>query len=169
MADGLVEQIGTPEAVYSEPASAYVAGFLGSANVVDVQVHGPESGAVACQLGPFRFKAVGDPTPGPAKVVIRPERVLLGANDSATPDGASSFPGLVDHVIYLGPTTHVVVRLSDGQTLLAAVPNAIGPASAWYQPGASVQAHVHPEACRLLPADTRPLPAPDPEEAPVGS
>jgi spermidine/putrescine transport system ATP-binding protein len=160
MADGLVEQIGTPEVVYSEPASAYVAGFLGSANVVDVEVQGPSATAVTCRLGPFVFEAVGDASPGPAKVVIRPERVLLGPSDGTAPAGASSFPGLVDHVIYLGPTTHVVVRLSDGQTLLAAVPNAIGPASAWYQPGAPVQAHVHPEACRLLPADTRPaLPA----------
>jgi spermidine/putrescine transport system ATP-binding protein len=169
MADGLVEQIGTPEAVYSEPASAYVAGFLGSANVVDVQVQGPDAGAVMCQLGPFTFKAVGDATPGPAKVVIRPERVLLGPTDGATPDGASSFPGLVDHVVYLGPTTHVVVRLSDGQTLLSAVPNSIGPASVWYQPGSPVRAHVHPEACRLLPADTRPALAADAEDAPLST
>jgi spermidine/putrescine transport system ATP-binding protein len=160
MADGLVEQIGTPESVYSEPASAYVAGFLGSANVVDVDVRGPDGETVTCHLGPFSFRAMGDSTPGPAKVVIRPERVLLGPSDAPGPAGVSSFPGLVDHVVYLGPTTHVVVRLSDGQTLLAAVPNAIGPASVWYQPGAAVQAHVHPEACRLLPADTRPaLPA----------
>jgi spermidine/putrescine transport system ATP-binding protein len=170
MADGLVEQIGTPETVYSEPASAYVAGFLGSANVVEVEVEGIDStdgrgGAVmACQLGPFAFKAVGDAKPGPAKVVIRPERVLLGPTDSPTPAGASTFPGLVDHVVYLGPTTHVVVRLFDGQTLLAAVPNAIGPASGWYKPGAPVVAHVHPEACRLLPPDTRPALAADAED-----
>jgi spermidine/putrescine transport system ATP-binding protein len=168
MADGLVEQIGTPEVVYSEPASAYVAGFLGSANVVDVEVHGPSTsgtaGAVSCQLGPFSFQAVGDASPGPAKVVIRPERVLLGPADGDTPAGASTFPGLVDHVVYLGPTTHVVVRLSDGQTILSAVPNAIGPASVWYQPGASVRAHVHPEACRLLPADTRPELSADAED-----
>ena len=63
--------------------------------------------------------------------------------------------------MYLGPTTHVVVRLSDGQTLLAAVPNAIGPASGWYKPGAPVMVHVHPEACRLLPPDTRPALAAD--------
>jgi ABC-type Fe3+/spermidine/putrescine transport system ATPase subunit len=167
MADGLVEQIGTPESVYSEPASAYVAGFLGSANVVDVQVKGPSAGAVSCLLGPFAFQAIGDSSPGPAKVVIRPERVLLGPMDGEAPAGASTFSGLVDHVVYLGPTTHVVVRLSDGQTLLAAVPNSIGPASVWYQPGSPVRAHVHPEACRLLPADTRPALAADAEDAPA--
>jgi spermidine/putrescine transport system ATP-binding protein len=164
MADGLVEQIGTPEVVYSEPASAYVAGFLGSANVVDVEVLGPDAGAMTCQLGPFTLRAIGLSATGPAKVVIRPERVLLGPSGGEAPAGASTFPGLVDHVVYLGPTTHVVVRLSDGQTLLSAVPNAIGPASAWYQPGAAVQAHVHPEACRLLPADTRPALAADAED-----
>src|SRR6185437_9479265 len=86
MADGLVEQIGSPETVYSEPASAYVAGFLGSANVVDVEVRGPARGAVSCQLGPFAFLAMGDATPGPAKVVIRPERVLLCPIDATAPD-----------------------------------------------------------------------------------
>jgi len=169
MADGLVEQIGTPETVYSEPSSAYVAGFLGSANVVDVEVQGKDGMAevMVCRLGPFTFKAVGEAAVGRAKVVIRPERVLLGPTDSPPPDGASTFPGLVDHVVYLGPTTHVVVRLSDGQTLLAAVPNAIGPASGWYKPGAAVSAHLHPEACRLLPPDTRPALPADAEDQPV--
>ena len=169
MADGLVEQVGTPEAVYSEPASAYVAGFLGSANVVDVEVEGPDGEAMACKLGPFAFKAMGDAKPGPAKVVIRPERVLLGPTDAVAPAGVSTFAGLVDHVVYLGPTTHVVVRLSDGQTLLAAVPNAVGPASGWYKPGAQVMVHVHPEACRLLPPDTRPALPADIEVAAVDS
>ena len=37
--------------------------------------------------------------------------------------GHNAFHGLVDRVVYLGPTTHVVLRLADGQTLLVAVPN----------------------------------------------
>src|SRR4051794_18403117 len=51
MRDGLVEQVGAPEAVYAAPDSAYVAGFLGSANVLDVDVLGPDADAVTCRLG----------------------------------------------------------------------------------------------------------------------
>ena len=68
MADGLIEQVGTPEAVYSAPATAYVAGFLGSANVA--RRRGRSAGrhrAMACRLGPFAFKATGDAKPGPAR------------------------------------------------------------------------------------------------------
>src|SRR4249919_1746566 len=46
MRDGLVEQVGAPEAVYAAPETAYVAGFLGSANVLDVEVLGPDAGTV---------------------------------------------------------------------------------------------------------------------------
>ena len=166
MRDGLVEQVGAPETVYAAPESAYVAGFLGSANVLDVEVLGPDADAVTCRLGSLALRAVGTAVPGAGKVIVRPERIALATADSTdtTPIGHNAFHGLVDHVVYLGPTTHVVVRLSDGQTLLSAVPNAIGPASGWYQPGAPVSAHVHPEACRLLPPDTRPALAADAED-----
>ena len=52
MNDGRVEQVGPPEQVYSAPDTAYVAGFLGSANVLDVQVLGADGDAVSCSLGP---------------------------------------------------------------------------------------------------------------------
>ena len=119
---------------------------------------------MACQLGPFAFKPSATRRLGPAKVVIRPERVLLGPTDGETPAGASTFPGLVDHVIYLGPTTHVVVRLSDGQTLLAAVPNSIGPASVWYQPGRPGAGPRAPGGLPPAAADTRPALAADAED-----
>src|SRR4051812_48437962 len=42
MRDGQVEQLGAPEAVYAAPDTAYVAGFLGSANVLDVEALGQD-------------------------------------------------------------------------------------------------------------------------------
>ena len=38
MADGRVEQVGPPEEIYSAPATTYVAGFLGAANIFDADV-----------------------------------------------------------------------------------------------------------------------------------
>jgi spermidine/putrescine transport system ATP-binding protein len=152
MRDGLVEQIGAPEAVYAAPESAYVAGFLGSANLLDVEVVGPDAGAVTCRLGSLPLRAVGTADAGPGKVIVRPERISLATADSVdtTPVGHNAFHGLVDRVVYLGPTTHVVLRLADGQTLLVAVPNAGEPLSSPFVVGCPVRATFATEAARLL-------------------
>jgi spermidine/putrescine transport system ATP-binding protein len=156
MRDGLVEQVGAPEAVYAAPESAYVAGFLGSANLLDVEVLGPDAGAVTCRLGSLPLRAVGAAHRGPGKVIVRPERISLVTADTAdaVPQGHNAFHGLVDRVIYLGPTTHVVLRLSDGQTLLVAVPNAGEPLSSPFVVGCPVRATFATEAARLLRHET---------------
>jgi spermidine/putrescine transport system ATP-binding protein len=165
LAEGLVEQVGTPEQVYSEPASAYVAGFLGSANVVDVEILDDDSPRT-CRLGPHLLRALPGPAAvaGTGKVVIRPERVTLAPLGTEPPTGCAALSGLVHRVVYTGPTTQVTVRLADGQTILATVPNRTGSASEAYPPGEAVVAFVSPEAARLLPAGTRP-PLPADEEA----
>jgi spermidine/putrescine transport system ATP-binding protein len=152
MRDGLVEQVGAPEAVYAAPESAYVAGFLGSANLLDVEVLGSDAGAMTCRLGNLPLRAVGTAHTGPGKVIVRPERISLTTADTAgtTPVGHNAFNGLVDRVVYLGPTTHVVLRLSDGQTLLVAVPNAGEPLSSPFVVGCPVRATFATEAARLL-------------------
>src|SRR4051794_6983748 len=155
MRDGRVEQVGAPEAVYSAPESAYVAGFLGSANVLDVTVLGAEDGSTGCRLGSLALRASGTSTAGAGKVIVRPERIALAPSELAgpAPVGDNVFHGLVDRVVYLGPTTHVVLRLADGQTLLVAVPNTGEPLSSPFTVGAPVQASFPPEAARLLPGE----------------
>ncbi len=166
MRDGRVEQVGAPEAVYAAPESAYVAGFLGSANVLDVTVHGAGAGgSVDCGLGELGLRAVGPTTAGSGKVIVRPERIVLEPAEDAAPEpaGHNVFHGLVDRIVYLGPTTHVVVRLADGQTLLVAVPNTGEPLSSPFVVGRPVRATFPAEAARLLPGDEGLTP--DPTEA----
>jgi len=95
---------------------------------------------------------VGTARTGPGKVIVRPERISLATAETAgtTPVGHNAFNGLVDRVVYLGPTTHVVLRLSDGQTLLVAVPNAGEPLSSPFVVGCAVRATFATEAARLL-------------------
>ena len=103
---------------------------------------------------------MGDPVPGPGKVIVRPERIALAATPAAGEPagpphtGPNAFHGLVDRVVYLGPTTHVVLRLTDGQSLLVAVPNVGEPLSSPFVVGAPVLATFPPEAARLLPGET---------------
>ena len=137
MRDGRVEQMGPPEAVYAAPETAYVAGFLGSANVLDVEVLGTEGGQVTARLGGLGLRAVGAGQPGRRTVVVRPERITLEPAEAAgpVPEGHNAFTGLVDRVVYLGPATHLVVRLPDGQALLVAVPNSGEPMSSPFVAG----------------------------------
>ena len=75
-------------------------------------------------------------------MIVRPERITLTATDrpAAAPPGHNAFHGVVDRVVYLGPSTHVVVRLADGQTLLVAVPNVGEPMSSPFVAGCPVHA-----------------------------
>jgi iron(III) transport system ATP-binding protein len=106
MRAGRVEQTGTPEAVYRQPASRWMAEFLGEADVL----HGTASGAgaVQCELGtlPTAGGASGD-----VDVVIRPDSVRLDA----------PAPGVVTaHVVgstFLGHEQVTRVQLPSGAEL----------------------------------------------------
>jgi spermidine/putrescine transport system ATP-binding protein len=157
MRDGRVEQVGPPREIYSSPASAYVASFLGSANVLDVEVLGPDGPDVMVRSGALTMRVEADSRAvlvGRGKVVVRPERLVLRPGGGGEP-GANSVTGLVDRIVYLGPATHVVVRLSDGQTLLAAMPNT-GATALALDTGSAVEITVPRDAARLLPGDDEP-------------
>jgi spermidine/putrescine transport system ATP-binding protein len=149
MADGLIEQVGPPEEVYQEPQSAYVADFLGVSNLLDVDVLDSNGDQAAVRFGELTLQctaADGHPS-GPAKAVLRPERIQLGPFDD---HGPNRVPGMVERCVYLGSTTQVFVRLAPGASVQAMVPNTSG-APDWEQ-GAPVSVHLPADALRLLPA-----------------
>jgi ABC-type Fe3+/spermidine/putrescine transport system ATPase subunit len=93
--------------VYAAPLTAYVADFLGVANLLDVECLGSRSdGLQAVRLGDAHL--VATPTNSDAgssgHVVIRPERVRLSAGNG---QGPNSVLGTVDNLVYVGATTHV--------------------------------------------------------------
>ena len=104
--DGRIEQLATPVELYEHPASAFVAGFVGTSNLLE--------GEVARRL-------VGrDGT-----FVIRPEKVAMVASEEAPAGDAATCvaPGVVREVVYLGATTHSVVALDAGATLTVSQEN----------------------------------------------
>jgi len=120
MDGGQIMQLGTPEEVYHEPLTEFVADFLGVANLLDVECS-PGSGLTrSVRLGEFALEAQA-PTgheAGPARVVIRPECVELA---EAGLTGLNRLPGMVDRIVFLGSTTQVLVRLPHGEVLQALV------------------------------------------------
>jgi spermidine/putrescine transport system ATP-binding protein len=147
MANGRIQQIGSPAEVYEEPSTAYVADFLGVSNLMSAL--GDGGGRV--RLGDFQFMAArGDlGARGPIRIVIRPERVRL--EDQGT-SGDNRIPGMVERVLYVGSTIQVLVHLAHGETLQAWMQNRGGDPP--WQQGTAVSVHLPPDAIRVLVDDT---------------
>lgn len=106
---GLIAQIGTAEELYQRPASRFVAGFLGSANLLrgKVVAEAPESTTI--ELLNHRWQLSGKSPVAAGQVVdavIRPEAVTL-AKEGSGPSG------VVEHRTYFGDKAEYLVRVGD--------------------------------------------------------
>ncbi len=109
MDSGRVRQVGTPMELYEKPANLFVAGFLGSANILDGR---PVDGHFEV-AGGARLKLAPDATVPPgARLVFRPQHARLAA------DG--TLHGPVSHREFLGATVRYGVRLGDTEILVDA-------------------------------------------------
>jgi putative spermidine/putrescine transport system ATP-binding protein len=98
--EGRVEQVSTPVELYERPATAFVAGFVGTSNLL--------AGEVATKL-------LGET----GTFSIRPEKIQLRPATDGHPRtvGLCAADGVVREVVYLGSSTHSVVELDVGTTL----------------------------------------------------
>jgi putative spermidine/putrescine transport system ATP-binding protein len=101
---GRIEQVGAPAEVYERPATAFVAGFVGTSNLL--------RGAVAQAI-------VGDA----ATYTVRPEKIRLAEPSDAVDAGETSALGRIESVVYLGPDTRYVVSLDAGAQLVVTQQN----------------------------------------------
>ncbi|MBL8146713.1 MAG: ABC transporter ATP-binding protein [Anaerolineae bacterium] len=92
---GRIEQVGTPNEIYENPATPFVATFVGTSNVY--------AGEVALRLS-------GSEQP----FAIRPEKLRLALPDDPTPPDSRSAPGIVHDVVYLGMNTRFLIDLDGG-------------------------------------------------------
>ena len=98
--DGLIEQVATPVELYEQPATPFVAGFVGTSNLLE---------------GEVAEKLVAEPGP----VSIRPEKITLrpGRTEASYDGEVCVATGVVSEVVYLGASTHSVVDLDVGGRL----------------------------------------------------
>jgi ABC-type Fe3+/spermidine/putrescine transport system ATPase subunit len=106
---GRVEQIGSPQDLYRQPASRFVAGFIGRGNFLE----GAGAGNRFISRQGWELRTAR-PVDSVATVLIRPEAVELAATV-----GADMVPARVALVTYLGPITEVVLELAGGDRLVA--------------------------------------------------
>jgi len=115
MRSGAIEQVGTPEEAYESPASAFVARFLGAANILRGHIRGGvfRSGKIAARIH-ARQAASGN---GAALIAIRPEAIELNVRRAG-----GSRAGVVREREYLGFTTSFTVEFQ-GAVLRVSAPS----------------------------------------------
>jgi spermidine/putrescine transport system ATP-binding protein len=138
LADGRVEQVGPPQEIYSAPATTFVAGFMGAANIFDADVLEAGGGSAVCSALDTRLGAAVEPSsvPGAAAIVIRPERITLQSPGDPIAPGSNVIGGVVSQVVYLGNFTQVHVDVGAPTALVVEVANHAGPGSVSHEPGA---------------------------------
>jgi spermidine/putrescine transport system ATP-binding protein len=146
MSGGRIEQIGAPEVLYERPSTAFVAGFLGTSNLLHGTVAG--DGAVRLHAGivvHLPQAALGGHS-GAVAVGIRPEKIRVGA-----PDGnANHLSGRVVEVAYVGVATQYVVDTPAG-ALSVYVQNS-EPGARGVAPGDPMELSFSPEAAFVVDA-----------------
>jgi spermidine/putrescine transport system ATP-binding protein len=153
MDGGRIVQLGTPEEVYQEPQTEFVAAFLGVANLFDIECLSDNGLTRSVRFGEFTLEAQAPAghDSGPGRAVIRPECVEL-AEPGLT--GANRVPGMVDRTVFLGSTTQVLVRLPQGAVVQSLVTtNALRDGLSIGQP---VTVHLPPLSLRVLAPSTAP-------------
>jgi spermidine/putrescine transport system ATP-binding protein len=117
---GVVDQIGTPREIYEQPATPFVADFVGSLNALDIEVD--ELVGDHCCARYDRGRVVvpaghGTSVGSRIRIAVRPERVRLTTQGSVGTDGGSSLPGTVAEIVYLGMLTQYHVTTAAGHVV----------------------------------------------------
>jgi putative spermidine/putrescine transport system ATP-binding protein len=128
---GTVEQVGTPTEVYENPRNAFVAGFVGTSNVIS---------------GPLAQRITGSSK----AFTVRPEKISIGDPVAVAGPDMVGVDGVVTEAIYLGMYTRFRVQI-DGATLEIASQNAaVDHSEAARQVGLQVGLRWHKSSCRPL-------------------
>jgi spermidine/putrescine transport system ATP-binding protein len=126
MDEGRVAQLGTPAEIYESPRTAFVARFIGEANIFGGTVEGRNGGRWQVANTAARSFLVPDhPAAREGKslrIAVRPEWMDVWP-PGAVPAGENALSGTIRDVIYLGETMHVIVSVPGGQDVTVAVRN----------------------------------------------
>ena len=102
--EGKIEQVGTPADVYEKPASPFVAGFVGTSNLI--------SGDIAKRI-----------TGSEQMFSVRPEKIHLGSANGKVDNDMLSIDGVIRDVVYLGLFTRYLVEIDGGSDLVVVEQN----------------------------------------------
>ncbi len=134
MDNGVIQQIGTPEDIYNEPANAFVADFIGESNILDGIMHADELVEFAGHT--LRCVDKGFAKDEPVDVVIRPEDVDMVDVDSVP------LHGVVDTVTFKGVHYEIIVDVDGFKWMIQTTDYA--------EPGKVVGLRILPEEIHVM-------------------
>jgi spermidine/putrescine transport system ATP-binding protein len=154
MRTGRLEQVGTPEQIYDAPATAFVARFIGTANMIPVEVERCAGGRAQLTLpgerrgeAPTLDKRFADGAS--ALLMVRPERLELGASEP--PPERMGLPVTCTDIVFQGPVVRCALRDAAGDELVVYLEE--NEQKPEVRPGAALWLSWEPGAARLLEPD----------------
>jgi iron(III) transport system ATP-binding protein len=151
MRDGRVEQVGTPREVYDQPASLFVAGFIGASNLLRGTVVACDGGTarLATPMGELVVDAAALVVGEEAVAAVRPEQVtLLERPAGGTTAASNEWAGTVRTTVFLGDALEHSVLVGPSEIR---VRTDVGQG---FPPGAPVLVCVPNRCCRAFPASS---------------
>jgi putative spermidine/putrescine transport system ATP-binding protein/spermidine/putrescine transport system ATP-binding protein len=153
MHDGRIEQVGPKLEVYHEPASRFVAAFVGAPNRLRARIDEQNAAYARLLWGGLDLfgRAVPDAADGDlVDLFLKPERIHLAAAATGLGgDLANRLDGTLRDVIFKGPYVDCLVGLGNGQELTVSAP----PETPGLERGAAVEIGWAPEAAAIFPAE----------------
>ena len=108
MNHGHIEQLGTPSELYEQPATAFVAGFLGASNLLAGTVAGEDRVHLDCGAEVHVPRAALAGRTGAVQIGVRPEKIRIGGDEPNT------LSGTVSESAYIGVSTQYIVDTPAG-------------------------------------------------------
>ncbi|MEM7747248.1 MAG: ABC transporter ATP-binding protein [Pseudomonadota bacterium] len=121
--DGRIEQLGTPEDLYEQPKTIFVANFLGKSNFLPATVTSNSTGELSYAVGDKTFCLRSNSIPelnNTFSIALRPERLSLC--DQSDENLPNKLPGAISKVSYFGQVYEVVVETETAGDLMVMMP-----------------------------------------------
>jgi len=152
MSHGRVLQVGRPVEIYEQPATRFVADFIGETNFLQGKVNQIRNGianvTIDNQFSMHVPSIEGVATGSEITVALRPEKLTI---HPAGKTQQESIPGRVEEMVYIGTDTRFIVRVSDQSVLVARMQN-LGEGAVMFSVGSEVAVTWDSDSARLLTA-----------------
>ncbi|MCC6196812.1 MAG: ABC transporter ATP-binding protein [Burkholderiales bacterium] len=138
---GKVEQVDAPDRLYGYPKTRFVAGFIGTCNLLVGPVLGRSGETVTIavpDLGPVQVHSVAGAEHGEGAVAVRPEKVRLAAQGTASAHD-NRFSGTIAGFLYQGDVTVYRVKADQGHEIEALLANSSSGLAKFFEVGDRVE------------------------------
>jgi putative spermidine/putrescine transport system ATP-binding protein len=117
MRDGRIEQIGPPDDIYSKPANAFVARFVGESNFISGQISSVQLGTAAVSTSAGAMRGMPSETlrmGEKVKLLVRPEKIVLGEISKS----GEALQGVIEDKLYAGEIVRYYVTVGTEQIVV---------------------------------------------------